>query len=142
MIYLCNRHWYISQGLPTIIGPGLALPALIGVASLRTSVNDRPLLYIIVVIITVYSTQPHKEFRFVLPVLPLVAVIAGRGLVVCADAGDASRRLYTWVAPRVKWLLLLNIPLTVYFGRWHQAGPISGMWSVLVFCWQGCIFIQ
>jgi hypothetical protein len=33
---------------------------------------------------------------------------------------------------RLSWPLLLlgNAPLAIYFGRWHQAGPISVMWHL------------
>jgi len=63
------------------------------------------------------SISPHKEFRFLLSVLPLCTGIAGLGAYV--------------LMPRfpllVKGLLFANLPMAWYLGRCHQRGPIDVM---------------
>ncbi len=215
-------HWYVTQGLPTVLGPGIAPLALFGMysaAGLRVSEGmDRAitgsermrnmaarlqqtelsLAWIATWVVAIYSTQPHKEFRFVLCTLPMFAVYAGKAMAIIendeingsnqqlslsgtvlavsekASVADAKasvqnrsratrRRMETGqtdanepkhttrspshsphrqqgrAAARGKqqqrrqmrarwlyaWLVLLNGPLAYYFGRWHQAAPVS-----------------
>lgn len=75
---LYNRYWYIFTGLPIILGITL-LPFLF--AALETIMNieifpiRKQLLISIIFSIIVYSTIPHKEFRFILPLLPMCLYI-------------------------------------------------------------------
>ena len=80
-----------------------------------------------------------------LPALPLVTVFAGHGLSLLAPQRPAAEVFPEKVAKhpkprsqscsgigRLAWmgLLLLNAPLALYFGLWHQAGPISAIWHL------------
>jgi hypothetical protein len=161
-----GRHWYLSQGLPTVVGPGLMLPVTMGLAlcwRAGSAAPARPLALIIMLIVAMYSTQPHKEFRFILSVLPLLAVFAGHGLSYLegrpdddggagADGSRPPRRPNGapasvkaararahghWAGRVARATLLLNAPLALYFGRWHQAGPISCVWSAHCTCVSG-----
>ena len=213
-------HWYVTQGLPTVLGPGITPLALFGICSaarsgtnaemgrhaisisarMRTTAarlqkNELVLAWLAMWVVVIYSTQPHKEFRFILCTLPMFAVYAGRGIavlqnhqifcrnqqVICTGtvpiAREAAMHGYAAVqqkpAVRIRkrvlpsrasrsctpsrsrshspqrvrkqgasqltqhrqrktraWcccalLVLLNGPLAYYFGRWHQAAPIS-----------------
>ena len=168
-------HWYITQGLPTVLGPGIAPAALLGIGVVLSQPagaggGNAVLLWVVLWVVAVYSTQPHKEFRFVLLTLPLFAVYAGRGLafldasssasaVAAASEGKRRRKPNRSRSPSPSkgggkksggtlpgalgraratvphWLLLaamvlLNAPLAYYFGRWHQAGPVSAIWHL------------
>ncbi|KAK6179580.1 hypothetical protein SNE40_011906 [Patella caerulea] len=59
-------HWYVSQGFPVVMATQL-FPFIMGAWK---SSNKVPLLLIIWNIF-IYSFLPHKEFRFLLPILPL-----------------------------------------------------------------------
>ncbi|CAN0302267.1 unnamed protein product, partial [Ectocarpus fasciculatus] len=89
---------------------------------------------------TVYhSTSPHKEFRFLLPVLPIAHAYAGQAvsafLTPAAAAGPASssqggfppqrrRRLGTAIAVA---LFFLHVPAAVYLSVWHQGGALAAV---------------
>lgn len=161
----------------------------------RLQKNELVLAWLATWVVAIYSTQPHKEFRFILCTLPMFAVYAGRGIAVlqkhqnfCRNqqvgctgtapiARDAAMHAYAagpqkpdvrirkrelssrasrsgspsrsrsrspqqvrkhdtrqpvhhrqWETRAWFWcalLVLLNGPLAYYFGRWHQAAPIS-----------------
>ncbi|KAH3697157.1 GPI mannosyltransferase 3-like [Dreissena polymorpha] len=59
-------HWYLTQGYPVIMGLHV-LPFLLGIWRAK---NKVPLLVIIWTIF-IYSCLAHKEFRFLMPILPL-----------------------------------------------------------------------
>ena len=70
-----------------------------------------------VLTIALYSCLGHKEFRFLLPIVPLgccfVAEVFSRG------ARDSLSALVPdWV--KVALLLVLNIPPAIYFSVIHQ----------------------
>lgn len=68
------RYWYVAFGLPAILGLS-SLPfalATIDTLSHRSTFPQRVvLLYSIVFTLAIYSCLPHKEFRFILPILPM-----------------------------------------------------------------------
>lgn len=100
--------------------------------------------------VTVYhSTSPHKEFRFLLPVLPIAHASAGR-----AVAGALSRKFGRketesdkavktnkpaeanpdHVRSRRKWrkgiaatMFFLHVPAALYLSIWHQSGALSAV---------------
>eukprot|EP01048_Picozoa_sp_COSAG05_P021834 COSAG05_NODE_4146_length_1653_cov_1.480051_2_plen_274_part_01 len=125
-------HWYVTQGLPTVFGPGLALPLVVGQWHAWRTQKARPLSRIVALIVAVYSTQAHKEFRFVLPALPLLAIFSGHGLAKLnapllpepnTRASTRQENTSSWRSCSTgclawTWLLLLNIPLALYFGLW------------------------
>lgn len=71
----------------------------------------------------VYSLLSHKEFRFVLPVLPLALIYAGNGLCQLY-AQYQKRKLFIYT---VTFLLLLNVPIALYLSLFHQLAPVSVM---------------
>lgn len=83
--------------------------------------------------IVVHSAIAHKEFRFVLPLLPLLLPYAAvsfdslRGRLVSGQrraAGAQAARLKSVLA----WaLVLLQMPMLVFFGRFHQRGTVAVM---------------
>jgi hypothetical protein len=107
--------WYITQGLPTVCGPTLPLVAagmgiVTGVGAVYDPRNVSPeelaqtmrqaafrqggafgyiSFYLIVWTVAVFSLSPHKEFRFILPILP----------VAMMHAGVAFSRIEEWATP-------------------------------------------
>lgn len=59
-------HWYLTQGYPVIMGTFL-VPFLVGAWRARNKVP----LFVIIWTTFVYSFLSHKEFRFLMPILPL-----------------------------------------------------------------------
>jgi phosphatidylinositol glycan class B len=84
-------HYYLTQGLPIILGPALPF-AILGV---RKHFRDRAtikkhnpvtqtrslLLGLVAWTIAIYSFLTHKEWRFIHPVLPILHIFAADYLV-------------------------------------------------------------
>ena len=109
-------HWYFTQGLPAVLGPLLPL-FLVGLRQ-----NDKGPLVMAASLLVAWcmaglSISPHKEFRFLLPIVPLCAILAGLG----------SQSLVGRFPYLVKCLVWANLPLAWYLGRCHQRGPIDVM---------------
>lgn len=109
-------HWYFSQGFPAITAT--LLPFIIGGLWLSQKVD-----YFIPVmwIITIFSFLSHKEFRFLLPILPLSLMYAGYALVWIWNSQTPLLKRLTW------FLLLLNTPMALYFSLIHQRGQAKVM---------------
>uniref|UniRef100_A0A0P4VXR9 Mannosyltransferase n=1 Tax=Scylla olivacea TaxID=85551 RepID=A0A0P4VXR9_SCYOL len=80
----------------------------------------------------IYSCLGHKEFRFLLPVLPLCLCIAGDYiafyLAACAKRSDRPLGFRRKVIFLV--LLIPNLVALVYLGVIHQRGPLDTMQAV------------
>lgn len=113
-------HWYASQGVPVVVGT-LLLPAALGLAPWASP--PRPvqrLAWLAGWTVAAYSLLAHKEFRFVAPVVPLLAVVGGHGLAALGRV--RGTRASAWV------LLLVaatQLPLAVYLGLVHQLGVVD-----------------
>ncbi|XP_020231283.1 GPI mannosyltransferase 3 isoform X2 [Cajanus cajan] len=80
-----------------------------------------------------YSLLGHKEFRFVLPVLPIALMFSGYSLAVIKDPGYAeykgkeTSKKHTGFPPKmgfaILFLLATNIPMALYMSLVHQRGP-------------------
>ncbi|CAH1773769.1 unnamed protein product [Owenia fusiformis] len=66
-------HWYLTQGLPVVLATH-TIPFLMGLPRIR----HPAVLAIIVWLLFAYSMLGHKEFRFIMPILPLCMHICGR----------------------------------------------------------------
>ena len=110
-------HWYLTEALPATLT--LLLP-LAGRAVWRWREEAAVCLMagLVAWSVAVHSVNAHKEYRFLLPVLPLVCLLAGRA---CTELSAERRRLVVGVYVGV------NVLLFGYFGLIHQAGPISAM---------------
>ncbi|KAG0714147.1 GPI mannosyltransferase 3 [Chionoecetes opilio] len=119
-------HWYLSQGLPATLTTHV-LPLVAALVSQPS--RHRDLLPVILWSLLVYSCLGHKEFRFLLPLLPLCLCIAGDHIAfhLAAHAkktGDSSRLRRTVV---FLVLLIPNLTALVYLGLIHQRGPLDTM---------------
>lgn len=143
-------HWYFSQGFPAMIFS--CIPLL--VAGIWWSKQWR-LAGLIAWVLSLYSILGHKEFRFVLPVLPLAMMFAGYGLATmepsCANQMSKSRTLQSDTSAKtsvhrisqeasvkhysrnllflatVVGLLATNVPTALYMSLVHQRGSEAVM---------------
>ncbi len=107
-------HWYLTQGLPVVFGFVSAAP--FAISCVRRSLGGgggcgvaRAVLFTI----AVYSCLGHKEFRFLLPIVPIGS---------CFAADFLSRKATTQLSIRACALILLmiNVPASMYFSVVHQ----------------------
>ncbi|XP_034045667.1 GPI mannosyltransferase 3 [Thalassophryne amazonica] len=114
-------HWYISQGFVVVIGPHLPF-FLHGctIASKRYKV----LLVAVIWTIMIYSLLPHKEFRFIYPVLPFCMVFCGISLA----------SLKAWQRAAAFSLLVTNLVPALYTGLVHQRGTLDAMSHLQKLC--------
>ncbi|KAF1791935.1 PH domain-like [Phytophthora cactorum] len=112
--------WYFSQGYPAIVGTTLPI-VIAGYLTVPSSKKD--LGRVIMWALFVYSNAAHKEFRFVLPLLPPAFVYAGYCL------RNLERKLYVQFRERTQWNLLRlavfsvivpNVLSAYYLSRSHQ----------------------
>ncbi|CAG9332841.1 unnamed protein product [Blepharisma stoltei] len=109
-------HWYISNGIPTVLISYL-LPFLLGIYfyishSLQT--KNFPILAVSLLFSLVFlSLSPHKEFRFLLPYFPYFLIISGYGMQFI------KYKFLIWI------IILLQIPIAFYLSIWHQSAPLA-----------------
>lgn len=118
-------HWYLAQGLPAVLGINL-IPVLLAIYSIirRPRENKTGLLLLTAVALHValYSFIAHKEFRFVLPLLPILLYLA-QGVIV-----PWSRKAKKWQLYLVALAILAgNAVPALYFGVVHQGGTLRVM---------------
>ncbi|XP_029430898.1 GPI mannosyltransferase 3 [Rhinatrema bivittatum] len=114
-------HWYLTQGLPVILGTHL--PFLIH-GCLLAPKKYWILLGAVAWTVLIYSLFSHKEFRFLYPVLPLCMVFCGFSFA----------RLKTWKKPAVSFLVLSNVLPALYTGLIHQRGTLDIMTHIQELC--------
>lgn len=90
------------------------------------------LLGIITPYIALHSFSGHKEFRFLLPVLPLICILVGHALhrfVSLIENGKVGIAVLMKHCTPTKLvvlaLILLNYPHLIYLSIMHQRGPIA-----------------
>lgn len=114
-------HWYFTQGFVVVLGPHL--PLFLHGCSLAFR-RYRVLLAAVIWTIVVYSLLPHKEFRFIYPVLPLCMVFSGISLA----------HLKTWRRAAALILLVANLVPALYTGLIHQRGTLDVMSHLQPLC--------
>ncbi|XP_054626608.1 GPI mannosyltransferase 3 isoform X2 [Dunckerocampus dactyliophorus] len=114
-------HWYFTQGFVVIIGPHL--PLFLHGCSLAFR-RYRILLVAIAWTIGVYSLLPHKEFRFIYPVLPLCMIFCGLSMA----------HMRAWRPAAASVLLVTNLLIALYTGLIHQRGALDVMHHLQTLC--------
>jgi len=113
-------HWYFSQGFPAMLG--IFLPfVLLGTYLSRNIAFPS----IILTVLFSYSLNAHKEFRFVLPALPIALILASFALTWLWNRSSKSKfgsRL--WFCSTLT-LVVTNLPAIYYFSQVHQRAPID-----------------
>lgn len=129
-------HWYATSALPVVLGPALILAAVGGFAlvrsrhtrGLKTLALARLSLAGLLSLVAYSALSSHKEFRFLLPLVPLGCIVAALGLALIADMPSGGLPQFpVTVPPRIPLLLLLvlNVPMAVYLGCFHQRAPMA-----------------
>lgn len=118
--------WYAYAGIPAICG--IMLPFFMWEISARGP--QSLLISIIVPYILLHSFSEHKEFRFLLPVLPIICILVGHAMtrLVHVMARETLIRRKQFATPTnviFAILILLNYPHLLYLGLMHQRGPIA-----------------
>lgn len=114
--------WYLTVGLP--VAAGLLYPLFLQetyrwISALAAPYRERTrqqLWAIIVVYVLTISISAHKEFRFLLPVLPLLCILLERRVALLLKMKWSVRVLF-WLLP--------NAVVIAYLGLFHQSGSIS-----------------
>lgn len=114
-------HWYLTQGFVVVIGPHL--PFFLHGCSLAFR-RYRILLVAVIWTIAVYSFLPHKEFRFIYPVLPFCMIFCGKSV--------ASMR--KWRRAAALGLTVTNLSAALYTGLVHQRGSLDVMSRLRALC--------
>lgn len=120
--------WYFYAGVPAICGimlPMFLWDSLLLLTRATPLTNDTDtksrltILWIIGSYTILHSFSKHKEFRFLLPVLPLMCIMAGHAMV------ELLRGMSSLPNVIIVALCLLNYPHLIYLSIFHQRGPIE-----------------
>jgi len=109
-------HYYFLEGIFSVLGPMIVL-SILGVYN--SDRDTRFWLYNSIFVMCVLSLSPHKELRFLLPVLGIWLCFAGKGLYYF-ELKDYRNGCLTL-------LLIINAPAAYYFSQLHQRGTIEVM---------------
>lgn len=119
-------HWYWTQGLPSVLT--VAFPwSLIGwFRAFRMPLSDpvKTLAALSVFTTLFYSALSHKEARFLQPLIPLLHLFAARE---CEPHGSSWKAAWKSIPKTLRYLLLAQIPITVYVAGFHAQGQIAVM---------------
>ncbi|KAK9097974.1 hypothetical protein Syun_025019 [Stephania yunnanensis] len=126
-------HWYLTQGFPVMLFTFLPF-CIVGIFQSKRW----KLFGLMAWVIGLYSLLGHKEFRFVLPVLPIALMFSGYSLATL-EAGvgsnnkrkipsknDNNRTSKVWLA--ILFLLSTNLPMALYMSLVHQRGSEDVMY--------------
>ncbi|KAL2930395.1 GPI mannosyltransferase 3, partial [Bienertia sinuspersici] len=121
-------HWYFTQGFVVMLFTYLPFFISGFIYSKYWKLSS-----LVGWVIGIYSMLDHKEFRFVLPVLPVALMFSGYSLAALDTTdllmGKSQRSSITpakWPSKlhiAVFFLLATNIPLGLYMSLVHQKGP-------------------
>ncbi|TPX62035.1 hypothetical protein SpCBS45565_g07106 [Spizellomyces sp. 'palustris'] len=125
-------HWYFSQGFPVITLS--FLPVLVW-DTVSTKGHQGPmrvsLLRLVLWTLCVYTLLPHKEFRFIFPILPPTIALTGAAIDRIESSRDkvkARRCLYRNRIPLlITFLVITNGLAGYYLGTVHQRGVVDVM---------------
>lgn len=82
---------------------------------------------LIMTIAMALTLSAHKEFRFVLPAMPLCFIYAGWALADLQARRQTGKRFGKLYIESIVFLAISNIALIGYFGLWHQRAPVQIM---------------
>ncbi|CRK99265.1 CLUMA_CG012689, isoform A [Clunio marinus] len=116
-------HWYLSSGLPAVLGINI-IPFSFAALNILKNFNensvDKVLLSSIGVTLLGYSLLSHKEFRFLLQILPLCLFITANYL---SKWSRTKSKFYIWIVATV--IFVANVIPAGYLGFVHQQGPLK-----------------
>ncbi|KAK9275656.1 hypothetical protein L1049_022923 [Liquidambar formosana] len=120
-------HWYFTQGFPVMLFTFLPFSVVGIVLSKQWKLSG-----LIAWVLGLYSVLGHKEFRFVLPVLPIALMFSGYslGAMTMPNSSDSQRKGSSKIHTKCRsimrlaifFLLATNIPMALYMSLIHQRG--------------------
>lgn len=116
--------WYFYSGLPTILGLNyiFLLFSIFTVIKTYKCLNSFVILtFTIVWSVCVFSLLIHKEFRFILPVLPMVIYVTDKSNFYYKKISESKKKLIIFL------LIISNVLPGFYFSVLHQQGPLKVM---------------
>lgn len=121
-----SLYWYFVIGLPVVLGPCI-IPFYITIASnikpsrSYDSVYDK-LVSTIWFSLLFYSFIPHKEFRFILPLVPLMIFISSYKMRKWAVL---LNKYYTYLVTFT--ILTISVHVFYYLSQYHQVATVRVM---------------
>lgn len=122
--------WYWITAWPLMLWSHLGV-MLAALSNNKVRSNNGLILTIIAWATCVYSLNSHKEFRFVLPLMPLTFVVMADWMNLKPSNTGVLLERFGRKTSSLKFLFITNIIPFVIFGMIHQAGPDSAV-STLV----------
>ncbi|CAL5375059.1 unnamed protein product [Camellia sinensis] len=120
-------HWYFTQGFSVMLFTFLPF----SIAGLILS-KQWKLSGLIAWVLGLYSVLGHKEFRFVLPVLPIALMFSGYSLATIGRSDSPHNRrkgspsIHTKCLSKKHWVIIFlfatNLPMALYMSLVHQRG--------------------
>ncbi|XP_023535348.1 GPI mannosyltransferase 3 [Cucurbita pepo subsp. pepo] len=120
-------HWYFTQGFTAMLFSFIPF-SISGIISSK----KWKLTGLIIWVLGVHSLLGHKEFRFVLPILPIALMFSGYSLAALRYPAspngkrEKSRDVHSKRPMKMKlaviFLLATNIPMGLYMSLVHQRG--------------------
>ena len=117
-------HWYVTAGIPTLLGPWI-IPYVLSfvVGNERCGWVGWVADVVVGVVVGVYSGLAHKEERFLYPLMPLLLIRVARGVRVMWEGRRGGR----WV---VVGLAVVGVGMVGYVGGVHQRGVMDMAWEM------------
>lgn len=122
--------WYLYAGLPVVIG-FQTIPFYVRTISRITKSNflnslkydvEAQMIFTVLWTVAVLSLVPHKEFRFLLPLVPMAVFVSSGAL------GKWSIKASTTILYAVgAFLIVAHSGALIFLGRFHNVGPIDTM---------------
>ncbi|KAG7025025.1 GPI mannosyltransferase 3, partial [Cucurbita argyrosperma subsp. argyrosperma] len=120
-------HWYFTQGFTAMLFSFIPF-SISGIISSK----KWKLTGLVIWVLGVHSLLGHKEFRFVLPILPIALMFSGYSLAALRYPAspngkrEKSRDVHSKCPMKMKlaviFLLATNIPMGLYMSLVHQRG--------------------
>jgi phosphatidylinositol glycan class B len=115
--------WYFTSALPVILGLHYALLPLAIFKIYKNYIylhKSLILTFVAIWSISIYSLIAHKEFRFILPLLPMFIYIINEN-VLSQKIVESKKKLWIFL------LIISNIVPGFYFSVLHQRGALKVM---------------
>ncbi|EFO91521.1 CRE-EIF-1 protein [Caenorhabditis remanei] len=107
-------YWYLVSGIPSVLTVQ-CIPIVIGILGPNIFRPSLLPFFATTFYIVVHSLLPHKEQRFLLPVIPLL----------CIYAGGAFQSLKKWRGSAIIGMIAINFGIAIFTSRYHQVGPFA-----------------
>jgi GPI mannosyltransferase 3 len=138
-------HYYLTQAIPLFLGTSLFHPILgfkeALLLSSGTNEATRQIAHLVGWTISIYSAIPHKEWRFLHPLLPLMHILAAVSLVSRTERYNQETKQTQARAERpvpkptlrslinipISLVTLLSIGFSVHMLLFHSSAQISVM---------------